>query len=439
MTAMIMKIEQKNLPKSQFELVVEIPAEKWKVYYDRAAKHLAEHVNVPGFRKGKINAKVLEQNIGTAAIFEELAEIAINDSFHQAVKEKDLTPIGQPKIDVLKLAPDNPIIYKAVFAVLPKVELKDYKKYIFEAGIKLEEAKAEEKEINESIDYLLNSRAKLTPVTRGAQKGDRVEVDFSTKMGNVKLEKGESKNHPLIIGKSHFLPEFEAQIIGMITGTEKQFDVLYPADYFSKELAGKNVTFNVKMNSVQEIITPEFNDEFVKMLGNFSDAAALKKSLTEGIVAEKTIKEKEKFRGKIIDHLVKKFGSLDLPDILIEAEKDRIMAEVKYNIESHGMKFDEYIAQIKKTEADLRKEWDETAKNRINTFIINYEIAKIENIKANKEEIDAEINKFLANYKNTAHAEKDVDMEKLTHNIQDYLINNKVFELLESIALGKKK
>lgn len=433
-----MKIEQKSLPKSQFELVVEIPAEKWKAYYDRASKHLAEHVNIPGFRKGKINAKVLEQNIGAAAIFEEVAEMAINDTFHLAVKEKELTPIGQPKIDVLKLAPDNPIIYKAVFAVLPKVNLTDYKKYISEAGIKLEEAKAEEKEIKESIDYLLNSRAKLSPVTRGAQKGDRVEVDFSTKLGSVKMEKGESKNHPLIIGKSHFLPEFEAQIIGMVTGAEKQFDVLYPADYFSKELAGKNITFNVKMNMVQEIITPELNEEFVKTLGHFPNVEALKKSLTEGIVAEKTNKEKEKFRGKLIDHLVKKFGAVELPDVLIEAEKDRILAEIKYKIESNGLKFDDYMAQMKKTEADLRKEWDETAKNRINSFIINYEIARLEDIKASDEEVKAEVDKVLAYYKNAAQAEKEVDMEKMTHNIQDYLINNKVFELLESIALGKK-
>ncbi len=433
-----MKIEIKKLPKSSYEITVELPAEKWKVYFDRAAKHLAEHVNIPGFRPGKIDAKTLEKNIGTAAIFEELAEIAINDTFHLAVKEKELIPIGQPKIDVLKLAPDNPIIYKAVFAVLPKVELADYKKVISEAGLRLEEAKAEEKEIKESIDYLLNSRAKLSPASRGAKKGDRVEIDFTTRLGNVKLEKGESKNHPLIIGKSHFLPEFEAHIIGMIAGGEKQFDIKYPDDYFSKELAGKNVTFNVKMNSVQEIITPEFNDEFVKMLGKFSNTEELKKSLAEGIEAEKAIKEKEKFRGKIIDHLVKKFGSKDLPDILIEAEKDRIMAEVKHNIESHGLKFDDYIVQMKKTETDLRKEWDETAKNRINTFIINYEIARIENIKATKDEVDAEANKFLAHYKSAAHAEKEVDMEKLTRNIEDYLINNKVFELLESIALGKK-
>lgn len=433
-----MKIEQKKLPKSQFEITVEIPAEKWKVYFDRAAKHLAEHANIPGFRKGKIDAKTLEKNIGTAAIFEEVAEIAINDTFHLAVKEKELVPIGQPKIDVLKLAPDNPIVYKAVFSVLPKVELKDYKKFISEADIKMENAVAEEKEIKESIDYLLNSRAKLAPVARAAKKGDRVEIDFTTRIGGVKMEKGESKNHPLIIGKSHFLPEFEEQIIGMIAGGEKQFDVKYPKDYFSKELAGKNVNFSVKMNLVQEIITPQFNDDFAKMLGKFSNTEELKKSLTEGIVAEKNHKEKEKFRTKIIDCLVKKFGSQELPDVLIEAEKDRILAEVKYNIESNGLKVDEYFAQIKKTEADLRESWDETAKNRINTFIINYEIAKMEDIKASKEEVEAEINKVLAHYKNSGHAEKEVDMEKMTHNIQDYLINNKVFELLESVALGKK-
>lgn len=433
-----MKIEVKNLPKSQIEMTVEIPADKWQGYYDRAAKQLAEHVNIPGFRPGKINAKVLEQNIGVAAIYEELANIAVNDTFHHAAEEHKLVPIGTPKVDLVKLAPGNPIIYKATFSILPKIELNDYKKFLAEAGIKQSEAKVEGKELNESIDYLLNSRSKLVTVNRPAKKGDRVEIDFTTRLGNVKLDKGESKNHPVIIGKSHFLPEFEAQITGMSANEEKKFEIKYPENYFAKEIAGKNVKFSVKMHMVQEIQKPELNDEFAKSLGNFKDAESLKKSVSEGILEEKIRKEKEKFRAQIIEKLIGKFGSKDLPEALVEAEKERILAEFKYNIESNGMKFEDYIAQLKKTEADLKKEWEEPAKNRINTFLINYEIAREEKIEVTNEEIQEEINKVLAHYKNASQAEKEIDIEKLTHNIRDFLINNKVFDLLEKIALGKK-
>lgn len=432
-----MKIELKKLPKSTVEMTIEIPAEKWKGYFDRAVKHMAEHVNIPGFRPGKISAKMLEQNVGAAAICEEVADIAVNDTFHRAATEHDLTPIGQPKVELVKIAPENPIVYKAIFGILPKIDITGYKKILQSAKIMLEEPKVEEKEIAESVDYLLNSRSKLSQANRPAKKGDRVEIDFTTRLGTVKIDKGESKNHPLIIGKSHFLPEFEAQITGMKAGEEKEFEIKYPADYYAKEVAGKKVNFKVKMNLVREVNKPEFNDGFAKSLGNFADKEAVRKNIAEGIKAEKTQKEKERFKAKIAEVLIKNYGSSELPEVLVEAEKDRMIAEFRYGIESHGLKFDEYLAQINKTEEQLRKEWETSAKNRINNFLINYEIAKKEDIKAPEEEIAEHANKILANYKNAKDAEKNIDMEKLKSNIYDFLINEKVSGLLEKIILAK--
>lgn len=433
-----MKIELKKLPKSQIELTIEIPSEKWKLYHNRATSHLAHHVNIPGFRPGKVDPKTLEKNLGTAAIYEEVAEIAVNDTFHEAAEEKNVTPIGQPKIEMLKLAPENNIIYKATFAIMPKIELGDYKTALKNAKLELEKPTVEDKDIAESLDYLLNSRSKLVTVQRAAQKGDRVEIDFSTRLAGVKIDKGESKNHPLVIGKSHFLPEIEAQIIGMKAGEEKKFDVTYPKDYYHKELAGKKVSFEVRMDLVQEIQKPEFNDEFAKNLGNFANAEALKKSISEGILAEKEKKAKESLRMKIVEAIIKDYGAKELPELLIEAEKDRILAEFKHNVESSGIKFEEYISQINKTEDALKKDWEETAVKRINNFIISYEIAKKEDIKVTDEELTEQVDKILANFKTTDQAKKEIDTEKLKANIYDVILHEKVLQLLEKIVLENK-
>lgn len=432
-----MKIEIKKLPKSQFEMTVEIPTEKWKGYYDRAAGHLAHHVNIPGFRPGKADAKTLEKNLGAAAIYEEVAEIAVNDTFHKAAAEKEATPVGQPKIEILKLAPGNDIIYKAVFAVMPKIELGDYKAALKKSGLKFEKATVENKDMEEALEYLLNSRSKLATADRPAQKGDRVEIDFSTRLAGVKIDKGESKNHPLVIGKSHFLPEIEAQITGMKAGEEKEFKVVYPKDYYHKELASKKVDFKVKMNLIQEIIKPELNDEFAKMLGNFSDTESLRKSVSEGILLEKEKKAKEIFRTKIIESMIKNFGSDELPEILVEAEKDRIIAEFRHNVEASGIKFEEYISQLNKTEDALKKDWEQTAKSRINNFLISYEIAKKESIKVAEEEVAEQVDKILASYKNAKQAEKEIDVEKLKANIYDMILHEKVLQMLEEIASEK--
>lgn len=434
-----MKIELKKLPKSQVELTVEIPAEKWKHYHDHAVKCLANHVKIPGFRPGKADAKTIEKNLGPAAIMEEIAEHAVNETYPEAIRENNLIPVGQPKVEITKLAPDNDIVYKAVLSVIPPIALsEDYKKKLTEQGIKLETPKAEEKEIKESIEYLLNSRAKTATVERSAQKGDRVEIDFETRLDKVKIEKGESKHHPLIIGRSNFLPEFETNIIGMKTGEEKEFDVRFPKDYYQKQLADKNVSFKVKMNLVQEVITPKFDDEFAKSLGHFKDVKELEKSMTEGIVTEKTKTEKEKFRTKIVEFLIKTYGTKELPDVLVDSEVDRMLIEFKHNVEQNGMKFEDYLSQINKTEADLKKTWRVTAEGRINNYLITHEIVKQEKIKVSEEEVSEYANKILTNYKNLKEAEKKIDAEKLRSNVYDILITEKVLVFLEDLILGKK-
>ncbi len=434
-----MKIELKKLPKSQIELLITIPAEKWKHYHDHAIGCLANHIKIPGFRPGKADAKTIEKNVGSAAIMEEIAEHAVNDTYRQALKEHNLIPVGQPKVDMIKLAPENDIVYKAVFAVIPPIALsEDYKKKLAGEGIKLEIPKVEEKELKDSIEYLLNSRAKTATVARPAQKGDRVEIDFETRLDKVKIEKGESKHHPLIIGRSNFLPEFENNIIGMKAGEEKEFNVVFPKEYYQKQLAGKNVSFKVKMNLAQEVITPKFDDEFAKSLGHFKDAKELEKSISEGIIAEKTKVEKEKFRTKIIEFLIKNYGAKELPDILVDSEVERMLAEFKRNVEQNGMKFEEYLSQLAKTEAVLKESWRQTAESRINNYLITREIVKQENLKAPEEEITGQANKILANYKKPEDAKKEIDSEKLKNNIYDVLIAEKVLVFLEKIVLCEK-
>ncbi len=434
-----MKIEFKKLPKSQIELLITIPADKWKHYHKHAVECLAKQVKIPGFRPGKADAKTVEKNLGSAAIMEEIAEHAVNETYREALKERKLIPIGQPKVDIIKLAPENDIIYKAVLSVIPSIALsEDYKKKLSNEGIKSDIPKVEEKELKNAIEYLLNSRAKVVTVERSAQKGDRVEIDFESRLDKVKIEKGESKRHPLIIGKSNFLPEFENNIIGMKAGEEKEFNVVFPKDYYQKQLAEKNVGFKVKMNLVQEVVTPKFNDEFAKSLGRFKEVKELEKSISKGIMLEKTKVEKEKFRTKIVEFLIKNYGAKDLPNVLVDSEVERMFVEFKHNVEQNGMKLEEYLSQLAKTETDLKQSWRQTAEGRINNYLITHEIVKQENLKVSEEEITEQTNKILVDYKNIKDAEKEIDPEKLKNNIYDVLITEKVLVLLEEIAKGKK-
>src|SRR4030042_3195677 len=145
------------------------------------------------------------------------------------------------------------------------IELADYKGL----EIKKNKIKVEKKEIDKSLDYLAQSRAKIITVNQPAQKGNRIEIDFEFRSAGVKIEDGTSKNHPLILGDGRFLPGFEKELEGMKAGQEKEFSLKVPKDWPDKRIADKNLDFRVKMNIVQQREIPELNDEFAKSLGNF--------------------------------------------------------------------------------------------------------------------------------------------------------------------------
>jgi len=186
------------------------------------------------------------------------------------------------------------------------------------------------------LEYLQNSRAKYVTVNRPAQSGDRVEIDFVTRCGGVKIEGGEDKNHPLIVGKGSFIPGFEKQLEGMKSGEEKNFSLVVPNDWPQKNLAGKKLDFEIKMNLVQKREIPSLNDEFARSLGKFDSLNHLKKSIKDGLFQEKEIKEKERIRLELIEKAAAD-SKVEIPEILIDIEIEKMIDELRNSTQSMGL------------------------------------------------------------------------------------------------------
>jgi len=240
------------------------------------------------------------------------------------------------------------------------VQLADYK------GIKVKknELKVEKAEIDNSLEYLRKSRAKIITVNKSAEKGNRVEIDFEVRHGGVKIENGTSKNHPLILGEGKFLPGFEKELEGMLTGEEKNFSLKAPKDWLDKRVAEKNLDFKVKMNLVQERQVPELNDEFAKSLGSFESLGALKENVFGGLLEEKKIKEKQRIKIELIEKVAEN-SKIEIPKNLTMEELDKMINEFKFSITGFGLDFDKYLREIKKTIPDLKKEWKNQAEKRV--------------------------------------------------------------------------
>lgn len=420
-----MKVEIKKLPKCQTELYISVEASEMEPFLEQAAKDISKNLNIPGFRKGHVPRNIVEKEVGEFGLWEQASRRAIVKFYVQAITDKKIEAIAQPEIKIEKLVPGNPLEFRATASYLAEFSLPDYKKM----NVKKEEIKIEKKKINEMIENLRKSRAKVKEVKREAKAGDEVEVNFKTYLNKVPLEKGESKNHPLIIGDGQFIPGFEDKLIGMKVGDKSEFSLRFPKKYHQKNLVDRDIEFKVEMVKVSERELPEINDEFAKSLGQFKDLGDLKEKFEDNLKIEAEQKEKARLEEAMLEKVADK-TKLDIPEVLVEGEIDKMIGELKGMVKSSGGEFDKYLESIKKTEEEMRKEFKEKAFKRAKYGLILREVAKLEKIEADEKEVAEERNKTLGQYQYDKKVMEQIQSKEYEDYIKTLIQNRKVFEHL---------
>ena len=430
-----METKKEILSKAQVKLTITVESQEFNEYVAEALKAFSREIKVDGFRSGNVPKELVEQKVGQGSVLNEAADLAVRETYLTVLEKERLEPLGAPAIKVLKLAKDNEFVYEVELSVLPEFELPDYRRI----SAKIAKDKGKEKtevtpeEMKKAIDWLLESRSKLIAVKRPAKKGDKVEVDFDVFQNGAPIDNGKSLSHPLVLGGGGFVPGFEEKIEGLKEGEEKEFSLTFPKDYHAKDLAGKKADFKVKLKSVQEKEKPELTDAFAAGLGpDFKTVDDLKKNIEEGLKQEKENKKKEGFRLAVISEIAKK-AKIDTPEVLIEGELEKMMEDFKNQIAQMGLEFDKYLASVKKTAEDLKKEWRGKASERVNVGLVLRQIAKQESLEPTETEITEEANKFLRAYKTPGRAKNDIESVRLREYTKDVLSNEKVFQFLESL------
>lgn len=427
-----MEVNVKRLPESKAELAVSVPWDEWKTDVDEAVAELGKDMKVEGFRPGKIPRDVIEKRLGKTTVVLEGAERAIRRLYPDALISEKLDGIGAPEIKLEGADEGATLAFTAVTAVIPEVKLGNWEKAVKSINKKhaKEEIVVSDKEKETELQKLVESRAKFVTVDRAAREGDMVETDFEVTRDGVSIEGGTSKKHPVVLGKGVFIPGFEEHLTGMKAGEEKEFELTFPESYHVKDLAGKKGTFHVTVNLVQERELPELDDAFATSLGNFENLDALRKSVSEGMLAERKQKAEEKRRTEILEAIVES-AEAELPQVLVESEVKRMIAEFGNQAASMGMQLTDYLAKLGKTEEELATEWLPQARKRILSELSIAKLAADNEIRPEQEAIEEEMNKILAYAKSVEAAEKDFDLPAMYTLAQNRLRNQKLFEWLE--------
>ncbi|MFA6520168.1 MAG: trigger factor [Candidatus Paceibacterota bacterium] len=357
----MLKINIKKLPKSEVEIEGELEADVFESYFTKALKKIGENLKLDGFRKGKIPESVILSNVGESNVLEEMAQMALGEHYPKIVEENKIDAISRPEISITKLARKNPLGFKIKTAVLPTIKLPDYKDIAKKIISKITDA---EKNVVVSDEDLENTIMDI--------RKSRAQKKHMAEMAEHEHKEGEEHKHE-----------------------EPKEDEL-----------------------------PVFNDEFVQALGPFKDVEDFKLKLKENIKLEKENQQKEKTRLKIIENVVDK-SEMELPELLVEIELDKILYRMESDITQMGLKFEDYLKHLNKTVEDLRKEFRTDAEKKAKLALILNEISKVEKIIADEEQVAKEVLAILEHY-------KDADPERARMHAENVLTNEKIFQFLES-------
>ncbi|OGY43023.1 MAG: trigger factor [Candidatus Buchananbacteria bacterium RIFCSPHIGHO2_01_FULL_39_14] len=426
-----MKIDFKKLPRGQAEITIELAPNEYQPFLEQAAKQISETTKISGFRPGKANFEIIKQKVGLAEIWEKAIEPAVKKTLFKAINDNHLITIGSPQIEIIKLAPDNPVIYQAKISLLPEVELGDYQQ------IKVARKKIEvsEQEVQKALTNLQKMRAKEILVDRPAKSGDKVEIDFETFLDKIPVSQGKQQKFPLVIGENAFIPGFEDQLIGLTKNQTKEFSLKFPENYHQKNLAGRLVDFKVKLNAVYQLDLPELNDELAKSFGTSKTMAEFKNEIRQKLQTEAESRQARETENELIDKIIEQSKFTDIPDFLVDSETKKMVDELEYNLTAQGLKFEDYLNHLKKSRADLLLDLAPQAMKRVKSALVLRRVGKDKNIEVSNQEIDLEIKNTLAAYVGNSEIEKNLQQPAYRDYLKNVIASRKVLDYIKSVTV----
>ncbi|MCI8352026.1 MAG: trigger factor [Clostridia bacterium] len=420
MSIKVENTENKNEVKLEFTIEATKFDEAIKKVYLKSAKYF----NIPGFRKGKAPMNIVEKYYGDEIFYEDAFNEVVPEVYEKELKENNIEAVSHPDIDVKQIGKGQDLIFTAVVQTKPEVELGKYK------GIELKkvEYNVTDHDIEHELGHMQEKNARLVSVEdRAVESGDITVIDFEGFVDGVAFEGGKAENHELTIGSNTFIPGFEDQIIGMKIDEEKDINVKFPEEYFSEELKGKDATFKVKLHEIKKKELPELNDEFAKDVSEFDTLDELKNSIKEKIEEENKNKAKYETEDAAVKAVCDNV-TIDIPSGMIETEIDNMTKEIEQRLSYQGMKLDNYLQMIGKTQAEFRKEYEEQATTSVKSRLVLEAIIKAENIEADEEKVNEKIKQMAEMYGQKEEQLKE--NEGFVNYIKESLKNEKAVEFI---------
>ena len=386
----VKSVEKEN---GKAKVVVEIDKAEFEQALNKAYAKCRKDIMLPGFRKGKAPRKMVESMYGATVFYEDAVNEIFPDIYTKAIVEQELKAVGSPSVSNMDTPDEGGVVLTIETELYPEVTLGQYK------GLEVpkREVKVEESEVDAEVNRMAERNARIETVDRAAANGDTVVIDFEGFVDDQPFQGGKAEDYSLTLGSGSFIPGFEDALVGAVAGEERDVNVTFPEDYSAKELAGKPAVFKCKVHEVKESIKPELDDEFAKDVSEFDTLDALKDDIRTRFTKSRTEQNERAFESAAVQMAAANM-TCNIPACMIDEQVDHQIEQFAYQLQSQGMKMEDYVKMVGGDLSSLRASMRPMAEQTVRSDILLSEIAHAENLEVTDEEVEEELKKLAEQY-----------------------------------------
>lgn len=421
-----MKIDLEKKEQNIAKVDIEIPAKEGLEAYNRAVKTYAQHVNIPGFRRGKAPRNIVERQVGKERIITEALETLLPSAFSKVITENNLDILTQPKVENYDFEVGKDVKVTATIELKPEVKIKEYKNMTVE----VEEYETPKDAFDKSLENILSQSATLELVVdRKTQKDDVIVFDFDGYVNGEKIEHGDAKNYTMDLANSNFIPGFAEQLVDR--GIDKEFDVnvTFPETYHEQKLAGQPAVFKCVIHEIKTKVMPELTDEFAQKVGPFKTVDELKADIQDYLDKQKEVADKKASEKAILDKIHEN-TEIDIHDSMIKREADSLLEDYKQKLKTQGFTWEQAV----ETQGldKIMETINSDAVFRIKNSLIIDKIAKEEDLKVDQESMNEKFESLSAMYQmdKETFGKYLLQSPGMINNISQQILNEKVINFL---------
>ncbi|MGN2348478.1 trigger factor [Clostridium cagae] len=379
-----MEAKVEKIETNVVKLEIKVEAEKFDAALTKAYNKNKGKYNVPGFRKGKVPMAILKKMYGIEIFYDDAVNIAIDESYNEALKAEDTRPVDYPKVDIVEIGEGKELVYTATVTTYPEVEIGEYKGL----DIKKPSYEVSEEEVEKQVKEMQSKNARIETKEEGTiADGNIAIIDFKGFVDGEAFEGGEGTDYPLEIGSGTFIDNFEEQLIGLAIGDKKEVNVTFPENYGKEELNAKPAMFEVTVKGIKAKELPELDDEFAKEVSEFDTLAELKENIKKKLEESNDERAEREFEEAVITSIIET-SKIDLPEVMLTKEIDSMMKDLESRLQYQGLSLDQYMEFTGNTMEKMREFMKENAERKVKADIILESVAKAEDVKATDEQLN---------------------------------------------------